>query len=263
MKRFISLLLAIVMIATSSNVISASENLYDAEDSLATLWDIGKESFELIDSNTDNSYFLSRFFVDGTEYQIEETVEEESKTIVESTFYRITKSDKEYLGVLTTTIEQEEESLLVTMQEDDITIDTQSFLIEEDSIEPVSSDQLTEGLHSLITPFAAVEYAWHSQGKTNGSNRVAKYTVAAIVNMLAYAAGGATATGLATVANSIISDKWETVYWRRETWIYNQRCPDWPSYPHWIQAGKYKYHTDYYSDSSRTKHIGSSHYING
>lgn len=65
----------------------------------------------------------------------------------------------------------------------------------------------------------AVEYKWFSQGIYNGSNNIYRYTVAAIVGVLATAAGSAAAGGLSVVAGMVISERWPAVYWRRETML--------------------------------------------
>lgn len=93
--------------------------------------------------------------------------------------------------------------------------------------------------------------------------KIIKYTIGAIIEVLAYAAGGAAAAGLSYIAQAIIDDKIPDVWWTQDVYAYNQRCPDWPSYPDWIPAGKYRYRTKYYSNSSKTKYISSSDYING
>lgn len=66
------------------------------------------------------------------------------------------------------------------------------------------------------------------------------------------------------VTNEIIQDNIPNVWWTMDIYAYNQRYPNWPSYPDWIPAGKYRYRTKYYLNSSKTKYISSMEdYING
>ncbi|MDY6018352.1 MAG: hypothetical protein SPJ15_01710 [Anaerococcus sp.] len=44
---------------------------------------------------------------------------------------------------------------------------------------------------------------------------------------------------------------------------YLERTTCSPIYPNWFPAGKYKYHTKYYSDKNRKHLIGETNYING
>lgn len=202
---------------------------------------------------------MSSFIVNGITYQIEETVNE-SYDSIESKFYAIHDSEKEYVGSQVTKLSKHGNDVTVSISENGNVLDVQTFQIP--IYNTVENSTLSDNATSMI-PYAAVESQWFSQGNINGSNNIQRYTVAAIITVLGVAAGNPYAAGLSSIANTIILEQWKTVYWTRETWIYMERCPDWPSYPDWVQAGKYRYYTEYYSDSARTNLIGTTSHTDG
>lgn len=268
MKRVISTILSIALISSMSiNVFAASptdtaavNNNLEQSSELTNLWLEGRDTFKLVEATSDNSNIISQITVNSVIYQIEEDVNANG-SVVESNFYKLDNSEKTYVGQQKTFIEQDEESIVVSVEENGVVIDTQSF----ENV--ISTDILPNALSKTTeyTPeiYSTIEARWFSQGKATGSNNIYRYTAAAIVGILATAAGSPAAGGLAAVASMIIAEQWPTVYWRRETWIYMERCSDWPSYPDWVQAGKYKYYTEYYSDKNRTNLIGTSSYTDG
>lgn len=264
-KKFMSfLLVGALTLSLSSNVSAASFGDVDTGDvstdnevSLTDLWLEGRDSFKLISASNDNKNFVSQFVIGDVTYQIEESFNEDY-SVVESDFYEINDSNKQFVGQQKTIFEKTGDEVAVTVVEDEKVIDTQSFKIGQ-----LESVDISSGNENITTMANSIEYKWFSQGKFNGSNNIYRYTVAAIVGALAAAAGSASAGGLAAVASMVISEHWPAVYWTRETWHYMQRNPSSPLWPNWTSAHKYKYYTKYYSDKGRTNYIGSSSYIDG
>ncbi len=222
---------------------------------LEELWQMGKDSYKLI--SNDGVNYVSQFTIDSTLYQIEEVI---SNNRVESNFYKLENNDKYFLGILETKIDKGNNgNIIVSLSENDKTIDIQNMnsKLNDDAIDVNSVVQL------YASKAAKVEYKWHHLCTNKGSNAIYKYTVGAIVAILGTAAGSTAAVGLTAVANYVISDHWQTVWWICDQYAYNQRCKSWPSYPNWISAGKYRYVTKYYSNSKRTNYIGTSKYTNG
>lgn len=264
MKRVLPVVLSIALISSmSTNAFAApyvnTENeVAQNSNDLTNLWLNGKSSFKLLEASSENRYFVSSFTVNGTTYQIEETVNE-NYDLIDSKFYKIRGTEKEYIGSQTTELSKHGNDVTVSISENGRLLDIQTYNMPENNV----ANSSLSGTDSVITPYAAIEAQWFSQGKVNGSNNIQRYTVAAIITLLGVAAGNPYAAGLSSIANTIILEQWETVYWTRETWIYMERCPDWPSYPDWVQAGKYKYYTEYYSDSARTDLIGTTSHTDG
>ena len=252
----LTLLMPINALAASNDV--CGKNLMINENGLNELWIEGRDTFELISSTSDNRNFVSQFTLDGITYQIEETINNDY-TIVTSNFYRLGESKKIYLGQQHTIIEKSNDNVAVTIVESGKTIDVQTFKTSNEPNSNIIENHANE--ISYLNSNSSVEYKWLSQGKENGSNNIYRYTVGAIVAVLASAAGSAAAAGLAAVASMVIADHWPAVYWTKETWHYMKRTPDSPFYPSWISAYKYKYYTEYYSNSARTNLIGTSSYI--
>lgn len=266
-KKIVSLIVAVSMVltvpinafaATDENIPNSSES-YRSDRSLIDLWLEGKSSFELVRVTEDNRNFVSRFSVDDVTYQIEETLNDDYSK-VSSKFYKLVENEKTYLGEQKTFINRNEENIKITIEENGEIVDVQNF---NNQIYIPQDENLAETNEESLRTARATEYRWFSQGKYNGSNKIYKYTVAAIVGALSGAAGGAAAGGLAAVASMIISEEWDTVYWTRETWNYMKRTPNSPIGIEWIDAGKYKYYTEYFSDRNRKNLIGTSSYIDG
>ena len=266
-KKVVSLILAATMVMTVPiNAFAApNENRsnlsgsYTVEDSLTELWLERKSSFELVSVTDNNRNFVSQFSVDDVTYQIEETLNDDY-SIVSSKFYKLDETETSYLGEQKTFINRNEENIKITIVENGEIVDVQNF---NNQIYIPQGENLAETNEESLRTARAAEYRWFSQGKYNGSNKIYKYTVAAIVGALSGAAGGAAAGGLAAVASMIISEEWDTVYWTRETWNYMKRTPNSPIGIEWVDAGKYKYYTEYFSDRDREDLIGTSSYIDG
>lgn len=238
----------------SDNQISSSVVDYNLTELLVK----GKGNYEFLGDN--NNIILSQFTVDGQKYQIEETIDETVSTVF-SNYYKISNDKKEYIGQTQTIISNITNDVsVVKILENGNVIDSQliNFSGSNTYYNPNHDD-----IVDTVMPMASVEYKWHYLYTSNGSTKIIKYTIGAIIEVLAYAAGGAAAAGLSYIAQAIIDDKIPDVWWTQDVYAYNQRCPDWPSYPDWIPAGKYRYRTKYYSNSSKTKYISSSDYING
>lgn len=244
--------------ASSYNVSQIEQTSETIDNSLTNLWVNGSDTFELISSSEDNKNYISQFIYEGIQYQIEEAFNDDY-TVLESKFYKLDQSNKEFLGKQETLFEHDENTVQVSILEDDKIIDTQTFNIEP----PTISNESINDTDALSSAKSSIEYKWFSQGKFNGSNNIYRYTVAAIVGVLGTAAGSPAAGGLSALASIIISEKWPAVYWTRETWNYMQHTPSSPLYPNWTSAHKYKYYTKYYSDSKRTKYIRSTSYVDG
>lgn len=268
MKRVVSTILSIALLVSMSiNAFAASpadtataNNNLQSSSKLTDLWLEGRDTFKLVDATSDNRKLISQITVNDVLYQIEENVNEDA-SVVESNFYKFGDLGKIYIGQQKTFIVQDEDSIVVSVEENGKIIDVQSFN-NSTSID-TSANQDSEITEDTLQIMASIEAKWFSQGKANGSNNIYRYTAAAIVAVLSTAAGNAAAAGLAAVASMIIAEQWPAVYWTRETWVYMERCSDWPSYPDWVQAGKYKYYTEYYSDRNRTNLIGTSSYTDG
>lgn len=265
MKRLLSAVLIVALVSLIPiNAFAAPRENFTAVSSqaqtigrLTDLW-LEKENFTLVEASDDNRHFVSNFVVNGVIYQLEETVNE-NYDFVKSEFYEMSGSEKRYIGTQTTQIHKDGNDVTVSVSENDSILDIQTYYMPEVSM----ADSVPSNGDALVAPFAAVEAQWISQGKANGSNNIQRYTVASIIVILGTAAGTPAAAGLTSIANIIIMEQWKTVYWTRETWLYMERCPDWPSYPDWVQAGKYKYYTEYYSDSARTNLLGTTSYTGG
>lgn len=263
-RVFTVLLLSMLTVSTSTTVLASSYNPIPIEqtsksddNSLMNLWLNGRNSFELISSSENNKKVVSQFVFEDTLYQIEESFNDDY-SVLESNFYKLEQSEKEFLGQQKTLFKRSADTVQVSVSENGKVLDTQTFSAEI----PVDSTVSTEESNNVATT-RAIEYKWFSQGKYNGSNNIYRYTVAAIVGVLGTAAGNPAAGGLSALAGLIISERWPAVYWTRETWHYMQRNPSSPLYPNWTSAHKYKYYTKYYSDSKRTKYISSTSYIDG
>lgn len=238
----------------SDNQISSSVIDYDLTELLVK----GKDNYEFL--GYDNNIILSQFTVDGQKYQIEETIDETVSTVF-SNYYKISNDKKEYIGQTQTIISNIADNLsVVQILENGNVVDSQLVNF-SDSNTYYNPDH--DDIVDTVMPMASVEYKWHYQYTINGSTKIIKYTLGAIIEVLSYAAGGVAAAGLGYIAQQIIDDNIPNVWWTKDVYAYNQRCPDWPSYPDWIPAGKYRYRTKYYSNSSKTKYISSSDYING
>lgn len=235
---------------TSPNSInSTNENGY-----LTNLLVQGKENYEIVDINGNS--ITSQFSIGNQKYFIDEVISDSYDRVI-SNYYRIVDNHKEFIGQTKTVVNKVSENVsnIQVLDNNNNVVDSQY----------IGNDTMTYNdnhdiLENNIAPFSKVEYKWHYQYTSKGSTKILKYTVGAIITALATAAGGAAAAGLSYIATEIINDHIPNVWWTRDTYAYNQRCPDWPSYPHWIPAGKYRYRTKYYSNSSRTKYISASDY---
>lgn len=273
MKRIIGIFMVVVIFfLTPINAFASADfvNIDDAEDGvellenennslLTDLWIKGHDTYKLIYYSEDNREFISNFVVGNSTYQIEETVNEE-RNHINSVFYELSFDGKKtYLGNQETIFKEEDNILSIIVTENE-TIQSEEIIFTESSndVENINMD----GNNSIETA-SMVSYMWSYQGAVNGSNNITRYTTAAIINILAYAAGSPLAAGIATIATMIIGEQWSSVYWTKKTWVYLERCEDWPSYPNWIQGGKYRYHTKYYSDKNRTDLIGETEYVDG
>lgn len=266
MKRrvFAILLLSMLTVSMSTTALASPYNFAPSEQnsesddiSLTNLWLNGRDSFELISYSEDNKNVVSQFVFENTLYQIEESFNDDY-SVLESNFYKMEQSEKEFLGQQKILFKRNADIVQVSVLENGKILDRQTFSAEI----PNNSNTLLEELNNAVNA-KGIEYKWFSQGKYNGSNNIYRYTVTAIVGVLGTAAGSPAAGGLTALASLIISERWPAVYWTRETWHYMQRIPGSPSYPNWISAHKYKYNTKYYSDSKRTKFIRSTSYIDG
>lgn len=231
-------------------------NIVDEKNDLTALLVKGKENYKILDINGNS--IISQFSIGNQNYVIDEIISNSYDEVI-SKYYKEVNGHNEYLGQAKTIVNKVTENLSnIQILEGNNIVDSQ-YLENGNTIYDKNHDKLELN----IVPFAKVEYKWHYLFTNNGSTKIIKYTVGAIITTLAAAAGGAGAAGLAYIANEIIQDNIPNVWWTRDTYAYNQRCPDWPSYPDWIPAGKYRYRTKYYSNSSRTKYISSSDYIDG
>lgn len=269
MKKIVCMLIVVGMIIavgssssyaieiTNSNFINQnSTGIADENSGLTELLVKGKENYEILDIK--GNFITSQFNIGDRKYIINEIISDSYDEVV-SKFYEEINGYKNYLGQTKTIIDKITEDLsIIKILEGNNVVDSQ-YLGNETTIYEENYDKLKTN----IVPFAKVEYKWHYLSTSKGSTKIIKLTVGAIVAALAAAAGGAAAAGLAYIANEIIQDNIPNVWWTRADYAYNQRCPDWPSYPNWIPAGKYRYKTKYYSNSSRTKYIGSTDYTNG
>lgn len=61
------------------------------------LWLKGRNSFELISSSENNKKVVSQFVFEDTLYQIEESFNDDY-SVLESNFYKLEQSEKEFLG---------------------------------------------------------------------------------------------------------------------------------------------------------------------
>ena len=219
----------------SNNQISSSVVDYNLTELLVK----GKGNYEFLGDN--NNIILSQFTVDGQKYQIEETIDETVSTVF-SNYYKISNDKKEYIGQTQTIISNITNDLsVVKILENGNVVDSQliNFSGSNTYYNPNHDD-----IVDTVMPMASVEYKWHYLYTSNGSTKIIKYTIGAIIEVLAYAAGGAAAAGLSYIAQAIIDDKIPDVWWTQDVYAY-------------------RYRTKYYSNSSKTKYISSSDYING
>ena len=267
-KKFLCVMLASLTLASTvptyvfadsnsnSKFLSESQNIKD--ESLTNLLVEGKDSYKLI--KIDGNKVYSQFTVDNSNYIIEEEINDNYDKVL-SKFYKLDNEKKEFIGQ-TETILNHINNNLSTIQviENNKIVDFQ--YIQSNTLSYNCNEQFDYS-NNTVTPFARVEYAWHHQGTYNGSNLILKFTVGAIIVTLTTATGSPYAAGLGYIVDQIIQYNWKTVWWTRDTYAYNSRCPDWPSYPHWVPEGKYRYRTKFYSNSSRTQYISSTDYTDG
>lgn len=204
------LLLSMLTVSMSTTVLASSYNSVPIEqtsknddNSLMNLWLNGRNNFELISSSENNKNVVSQFIFEDTLYQIEESFNDDY-SVLESNFYKLEQSEKEFLGQQKTLFKRNADTVQVSVSENGKVLDTQIFSAEI----PADSNAPTEESNNVAT--RAIEYKWFSQGKYNGSNNIYHYTVAAIVGVLVTAAVlyiliGLQHTSINTIPNTILT----------------------------------------------------------
>lgn len=139
--------------------------------------------------------------------------------------------------------------------DDEVIYKNEIVAVNENKSNDLSGNQQT----NQIALYATVSSKWFSQGVHKGSNNISRYTVSALIALIGYISGSAAGAVVAAIAEKAVSEHWIAVYYNKETFVYMKRCASWPSYPNWVQAGKYKYITKYYSNSSRKKCKGTTY----
>lgn len=191
------------VLASSYNSVPIEQTSKNDDNSLMNLWLNGRNNFELISSSENNKNVVSQFIFEDTLYQIEESFNDDY-SVLESNFYKLEQSEKEFLGQQKTLFKRNADTVQVSVSENGKVLDTQIFSAEI----PADSNAPTEESNNVAT--RAIEYKWFSQGKYNGSNNIYHYTVAAIVGVLVTAAVlyiliGLQHTSINTIPNTILT----------------------------------------------------------
>lgn len=145
------------VLASSYNPIPIEQTSKSDDNSLMNLWLNGRNSFELISSSENNKKVVSQFVFEDTLYQIEESFNDDY-SVLESNFYKLEQSEKEFLGQQKTLFKRSADTVQVSVSENGKVLDTQTFSAEI----PVDSTVSTEESNNVATT-RAIEYKWFSQ----------------------------------------------------------------------------------------------------
>lgn len=249
-KIIIALFSCLLIFPMYSNV-----NAFECNENLNTLWE-NRQNFKL--AYSDISKTVSFFTTNGVRYELDEVIAYSGKC-VKSKYYRL-DNGKTFLGEQSTIFNENNEGIEATMIEKNKVI-YKSIIRSPDNM---LRNNNTNNCNSQIVPYSAkVSSRWFSQGVYKGSNNIARYTVSALIALIGYISGTATGVVISALAEKAVSEHWPAVYYSKETFVYMKRCPSWPSYPDWVVAGKYKYITKFYANSSRKQCKGTVTHIDG
>ena len=270
MKKFITALLSIVLLSfypldayASSQDMPEKEAISDTQ--LSEIW-LKSEKNLNADQSIEGKFYSTSLKLNDKTYEVEDTISEDLSE-VNSKFYKIEDKQKIYMGSMVTVLNNDNDLLNVDVYENGKIVSQEKVNIPTSEVKSsnLNANNLNPAMYSTSANSAnyKMEYKWSNPDTSYGSTKIQKYTTGAIIAVLAAAAGSPLAAGLGSVANSIIQDKIPLVYTQMTIWTYLERSSCSPIYPHWIPAGKYKYHTKYYSDKNRTQLINETNYIDG
>ncbi|WP_416334819.1 hypothetical protein ACKRLN_07975 [Anaerococcus sp. DFU013_CI05] len=271
MKKFITVLLSLVLLSfypidayASSQAKPDNEAITDTQ--LSEIW-LESEKTLNTDQSIEGEFYSTTLKLNDKTYEVEDTISEDLSE-VNSKFYKIEDKQKIYIGSMVTVLNNDNDLLNVDIYENGKIISQEKVNIPTNDVKSNNlntNNNLNPAMYSASANSAncKMEYKWSNPDTSYGSTKILKYTTGAIIAVLATAAGSPLAAGLGNLANSIIQDKIPLVYTKMTIWTYLERSSCSPIYPHWIPAGKYKYHTKYYSDKNRTQLINETNYIDG
>lgn len=219
MKKAMSLLLVFCIILTPLNSFATDSH----KDYISKIFDKELKDFELIEGE-DYKNIISRFEQEGKYYELRESISD-NLSEVNSTLYEIVNGEVIEVGNLKTEIKADNysNSINIIVKENKEVVKVDTITIKYNNEMSISNDnnQLINSTNSYPI------YDWVYSGEFTGSNTILQYTVSTIIVILATAAGmmgneittlGGNALG--NIAEKIVSERWERVYWKSQQWLY-------------------------------------------
>lgn len=230
MKRFISIFLSCVIFTTCfSSAYAGYEENMNAES-------VESFNFETMSEDISNLEFIQLDLSDKViytyeqndkSYKVEETLKyNDNNTEIESNIYQETLPEQYTLvETLNTTVNKisETSDVEVTVRQNDKIVAHDFIYVKNAQVSNEIKDDAT------ITPTANYPiYEWRYQGMFYGNTKIIRYTVSAIITVLATAVGFKTASiggtivanALGDIAKNVILDHIPLVYWKMQLWDY-------------------------------------------
>ena len=202
------------------------------EDDVMTIWN-NRENYHVI-SVTEN-FVTSGFSYMNNEYVLYETISSNYNEVYSELYINL-NGQEEYVGKFSTTININQNNYTLNMYNNNEKVISTSGKVYANTNCPY-------------------EYKWVSN-TSHGGNEIYKFTAGAIMTAIGAATGIKGAVS-AYVVKYLINNRIRTVYWTMTIKQKVKRSKCNVNYPHWLDAGEYRYTIKYYSNSARTNLIGT------
>ena len=260
-KRIISILLSVVCLSSVITPASANAKVFDSKINYTTQTSDNENEV----STKTNFYFIQTTDLSSVEYTYEENnksylVKENANsdlTRINTEIYEVNNDSNVLVDKYVTTLEVNDNLLTITKYVDNYTI-SDEININEGYMNVNNINSRASGTHTGGLQYDYINHKyytlWFDTGTSNGTNKITNYTLTVIIAVLG-ATSGTAGAGLAAVAQIILNEKMPIVYWTKKTQELWEVTYPGRQYIGW--AVGVKTYTTFYSDSSRTKSLGT------